>query len=158
MQFSPVIVSASALPPACSQYKNFYPKTVLMGIGLPAPTEELPFDVPPGYGVIVAENPHVIDREILTEVGISWYLPDGLTQQCLYEAPWSCDYTNTISQAVFAPGQYFLIVYADEGRFGDYTANIGFLETGTPLTPEQEAIVEYIKSGAGYRLPCVEPE
>ena len=157
MQFSPVIISASALPPACQEYKNFYPKTALLGFGLPAPVAELPFDVPMGYGVVVADNPHVEQRETLTEVGISWYLPEGLTQYCLYNAPYLCDYTNTISQAVFAPDTYYLVVYDDTGRFGDYTANIGFLEMGEEQTPEQEAIIELMQSGAGYRLPCIEP-
>lgn len=156
MQFSPVFVTASALPPACKQYKHFYPKTALLGIGLPEAPDNLPFGVPAGYGAVVADNPKHKNREVLTEVGITWFLPQGLTQHCLYNTPWSCDYTNTISQAVMAPGTYYIVIFNDTGRPGDYTANIGVLEGfDPPKTPEQEAIIELVASGGWYRLPCV---
>ncbi len=156
MQFSPVFVTGSALPPACEQYKHFYPKTALLGIGLPQYDGCLPFDVPPGYGAVVADNPKVKDRAVMTEVGIWWYLPDGLTQDCLYTAPWTCDYTNTIAQAVFAPGTYYIVVFNDTNRPGDYTANIGVLEGfDPPKTEAQEAILERVAGGEWYRVPCV---
>ncbi len=159
MQFSPVIVTGSALPPACKQYKHFYPKTALLGIGLSTPPADLPFNVPAGYGAVVADNPKVKDRAVMTEVGIYWYLPKGLTQECLYTSPWSCDYTNTISQAVFAPGTYYIVIFNDTDRPGDYTANIGILEGfDPPKTQEQENILELVSSGDWYRVPCVQAD
>lgn len=156
MQFSPVLVTASALPPACKQYKHFYPKTALLGIGLPAPEGDLPFDVPAGYGVIVADHPFEHQREVFTEAGIYWFLPKGLSQDCLFNAPWTCDYTNTISQPIFNPGTYFVVMFNDTGRPGDYTANIGVLEGfDGPQTPEQKAILELVASGEFYKVNCV---
>lgn len=157
MQYSPVLVTASALPPACMQYKHFYPKTALLGIGLPAVPEGLPFDVPAGYGAIVADHPKEDMRETFFEAGITWFLPKGLSQDCLYNSPWSCDYTNTISQPVFNPGTYYIVMFNDTGRPGDYTANIGVLEGfDGPQTPEQHAIIEYVASGEWYKVDCVE--
>lgn len=159
MQFSPVFISANALPPACLQYKHFYPKTALLGIGLPEPEECLPFDIPAGYGAVVADHPKVKDRPVMTEVGIYWYLPDGLTQHCLYNAPWTCDYTNTISHTVFTPGTYYIVVFNDTGRPGDYTASIGILEGfDPPKTEEQERRLEEVANGSWYRVNCVQPK
>ncbi|MCP4217477.1 MAG: hypothetical protein GY765_22745 [bacterium] len=156
MQYSPVLITANALPPACRQYKNFYPQTALVGPGLETAPDNLPFTVPEGHGAVVCQNPRVKERPVMTEVGIWWFLPKGLSQDCLYNSPWSCDYTNTISQPVFNPGTYNIVIFNSTGRPGDYTASIGILEGfDPPKTAEQEAILERVVSGEWYRLPCV---
>ena len=80
--FGPVLVSASALPPACLETQNNYPVTALIGPGLPPPPVDirLPFQVPCDMGVVIANNPvvkkrrasHFRSRHGRTAVG-SWY-------------------------------------------------------------------------------------
>ena len=156
----PVLVSASALPPACWEYQWVYPVTALVGPqaagpgsppGLPPDdgTLALPFDVPPGLGVIKAENPWICypdQRPIFTldegDLGpISWFLPSGLTQECLMTAQWQCDFSNTIAQPVFYPGTYYIVIWNPKGIPTDYTANIGYGEENYQPNPEAEALV-----------------
>jgi hypothetical protein len=70
VQNGPVLVSASALPPGCFEYRWEYPVTALIGPqapspmgppGLPSPDPslQLPFEVPAGMGVVFADNPWV---------------------------------------------------------------------------------------------------
>jgi hypothetical protein len=157
-RFRPVIIAASALPPACNQTKNNYPVTALIGPGLPPPTEPLPFSVPPGMGVLVAPNPQVngnAEREIFhDEAGlhISWFLPLGLSEECLFNG--GCDFSNTISRAVFIPGPYMLAIWDPDGNPQDYTANIGFREDNTlPNLPVQD----FVRDNAHLHTPCTEP-
>ncbi len=142
----PVLVSASALAPACANYQNIYPVTALVGPqspspfgppGLPPadPSLDLPFDVPAGNGVVFADNPRVRPRPIFVlppgeaDLGnMSWFLPQGLTQHCLEEAQWECDFSNTIAQPVFYPGTYYIVMWNPTGVQTDYTANIGYSE------------------------------
>jgi len=151
VQYGPVIISASALPPACLEYQWEYPVTALIGFGLPAPDPaiELPFDVPPGMGIVVADNPWVLypnKREIFNlEEGhlgdISWFLPEGLSQDCLLNAPYLCDFTNTIAQPVFAPGTYYIAIWNPTGIPTDYTANVGTSEENFVEDEEVEELV-----------------
>lgn len=143
------LISASALPPACRSFRNAYPVTALMGPGLPpAPADvKLPFDVPPGLGVVFADNPTVrpaSDRPVFNfpEGDYAWFLPQGLTENCLLNAPQTCDFSNTISTPVFVPGDYYLVIWDPKGKKMDYTANVGFRErllSGPADTPEKIA-------------------
>jgi hypothetical protein len=148
----PVLVTASALPPACQETVNNYPVTVLMGPGLPSPSVDLPFDVPPGMGVIVANNPKVglgekrpifdMDfTEPLLNLGIGWFLPQGITQDCLLNHPYLCDFSNSIALPVFVPGIYNIIVYDPAGKAQDYTANIGSSEENRIPNSEVEDLI-----------------
>jgi hypothetical protein len=165
------LVSASALPPACAAYGSAYPVTALVGYGLPAPDPglELPFDLLPGQGVVFADNPPIAPgtaRPVFNfpEADYAWFLPDGLTEQCLLYAPWTCDFSNTISTPVFVPGDYFLVMWNPTGQPMDYTANIGFREDlfqGPADTPEKiaararaETITPMIERFKMNRMPC----
>jgi hypothetical protein len=169
----PVIVAASALPPACHYYRNAYPVTALMGPrapspfgppGLPAPQPgmDLPFEVPAGMGVIKAENPaagHKEKREIFhveeEDLGaIAWFLPEGLSQECLTENQSACDFSNTIAQPVFYPGDYYLVIWDPAGDAMDYTANIGFSEENYSADPD---VLDQIRDNALLHHPCKEP-
>jgi hypothetical protein len=174
VQFAPVIVATSALPPGCFEYQNVYPVTALMGPqapspfgppGLPPATPEmnLPFAVPAGYGVVKAENPKVSypdKREIFhleesTDLGeISWFLPEGLSQDCLLNNQAACDFSNTISRAIFYPGDYYLAIWNPNGVPTDYTANIGFIEDGVEGTPE---VNDMIRDNGLLHRSCHEP-
>lgn len=143
------LVNASALPPACLSYLNAYPVTALLGPGLPPPPldVDLPFDVPPGLGVVFADNPKIKpakNRPVFNfpEGDYAWFLPLGLTEHCLLNAPFTCDFSNTISTPIFVPGDYYLVIWNPEGGKMDYTANIGFRErllSGPADTPEKVA-------------------
>ena len=129
------LVSASALPPACRAYASAYAVIALLGPGLPPPPKDvtLPFLVPPGQGVVFAPNPPVIprrDRPVFNfpEADYAWFLPLGLTEECLLRAPWLCDFSNTINTPVYVPGTYLLVIWNPTGRRLDYTANFGFRE------------------------------
>ena len=172
----PFIVSASALPPACLETQNNYPVTALVGPasdpdmpwlpGLPIPSndQQLPFQVPTGMGVIVADNPVVKDkaREIFDldmaepdlKLGIGWFLPDGLTQKCLLENPAECNFSNTINQPIFIPGTYWIVIWDPSRKEQDYTANIGFSERNTVPNEEVEDI---IRDNGHLHTPCHDP-
>ena len=152
LDFGPVLVTASALPPACHETINNYPVTALMGPGLPPPSVDLPFDVPPGMGVIVANNPKVdigSERSIFDidiaepqlNLGIAWFLPQGITQDCLLNNPFQCDFSNSIALPVFVPGIYSIIMYDPDGKAQDYTANIGSSEENQIPNPEVEDLI-----------------
>jgi hypothetical protein len=168
----PLIISASALPPACQQTRKNYPVTALLGplyAGIPAPTPDLdiPFEVPPGYGIIIAANPEVGKKEQRPifdidsadpelALGLSYFLPLGLTQECLLYAPFTCDYSNTISQPIFVPGSYYIVMWDPDGKQQDYTANIGFLEEVSEVIDQSE-MQEIVKDNALLHRPCKDP-
>jgi hypothetical protein len=160
LAFGPVIVAASTLPTACNQTKQNYPATALVGPGLPPAPPGLPFDAPPGFGVLVALNPTIPSNEERPifhaegDLNISWFLPDGLTEQCLLHAPWTCDFSNTISTPVFVPGPYYIVTWDPQGKHQNYTFNIGFEEGSTMPDPETEDI---IRDNEWMHTPCTEP-
>jgi hypothetical protein len=151
------LVAASALPPACNQTKAHFPVTALLGYGLPPPDREYPFAIPPGMGILFAPNPRPAggaERAIFSDpnLGLSWFLPLGLTQDCLFNG--GCDYSNTIAAYVAVPGTYYLVMWDPDGVPQDYTANIGFLEGGPPPDP---AVLEQVMNGAWLHGPCTPP-
>lgn len=162
--FGPVVVAASALPPACNQTKEQFPVTALVGpigptLRPPADPAALPFPVPPGMGVAFAPNPRPeggIDRAVFSDpsLGLAWFLPLGLTQECLFGDPRTCDYRNTISVPVFVPGTYHLVMWDPDGQPQDYTANIGFLEGGIPADP---AVIAAVRDNGWLHGPCTPP-
>jgi hypothetical protein len=170
----PVLIAASALPPACFEYQHVYPVTALIGPqapspfgppGLPPPNPnvQLPFSVPAGMGVVKANNPHVHfpkKRAIFhLEEGdlgdISWFLPKGLTQECLLENQALCDFSNTIAQPVFYPGDYYIVIWNPTGIPTDYTANIGFSEENT--AEADPAVADLIRDNGLLHRSCHAP-
>ena len=162
----PKIVSAQALAPACFEYQNVYPTLALIGPqrpgpfgppGLPAPTSDmhLPFTVPAGMGVIAKTNPPIYYPEkrpifSVEEEGLSlsFFLPKGLTDECLRTNPTACDFTNTIAQPVFYPGTYYIVMWNPAMIPTDYIASVGFSEAHYDPDPE---ILEKLKEGVLHR-------
>jgi hypothetical protein len=73
---------------------------------------------------------------------IRWFLPLGLSQHCLLEAQWECDFSHSIAQPVFYPGTYWIAMWNPTGIPTDYTANIGYSEANyEPPDPEIIALV-----------------
>jgi len=181
----PVIIAASALPPACRQTRNNYPVTALIGTGFivppppagtdPDPTIPLPpevqdfLDANPAFDIIVAPNPYVhpseprpiFDTDVAdpgSPLGLSWLLPVGL--ECLADFTVPCDFSNTISAAAVAPGDYYLAMWDPAGKKQDYTANIGFGEDLTSCyldNDNREVILELVQDGALLHRPCTDP-
>lgn len=167
----PKIVSAQALAPACFEYQNVYPSVALIGPrapspfgppGLPAPTPDmdLPFLVPDGMGVIAKDQPHVSwpDRRPIFSVeeeglSMSFFLPVGLTDECLRTNPTACDFSNTISTAVFYPGTYYLVMWNPANIPTDYIASVGYSEAHYEADPE---VLEQLQDGVLHRS-CHEP-
>ncbi len=157
VMFGPVLVSASALPPApdCRRPKRNFPVTALMGPDASLPRnlpEGLPFNVPKGMGLIVANNPPIGEKqrrpifeidliEPELQLGLKWYLPMGLTQECLTNNPSECDFSNTIAQPIFTPGFYTIIMWDPRGKKQDYTATIGTSEENRIVNLEIEDLV-----------------
>jgi hypothetical protein len=183
----PVIVSASALPPACRQTRNNYPVTALIGPGFVTfpppfgtaddPTIPLPGDVQefldgnPGYQILVANNPRIprwqprpiFDTDAAdpeSGLGLSWFLPEGLSLECLFDPAVQCDFSNTITTGVVIPGDYYIVMWDPRGRKQDYTANIGFLEAVTECyldNGNRDVILGLSANNGLLHRPCREP-
>jgi hypothetical protein len=157
---------AMPLSPACNQTKNNYVNIALVGPGLPSPTGPLPFELPAGYGILVKENPVAAEdeqRDIFYEAtsNISWFLPQGMTQQCITaQLPppippmATCDLTNIFAQPIFAPVPYFIVVWDADGVPQDYTLSVGVVDSGYYYeTPDQPLTV----NNAHLHTPCTAP-
>jgi len=106
----PTGVYLEVIVPACRGYESLAPWFALVGQGLPAPTEELPFELPPGWGALV--TPHLLGEEPRPK----FWEPFG--GKFYYEGP-------QFKQVIEQPGTYY-IVYWDPAQIGgDYVAVIG---------------------------------
>jgi hypothetical protein len=183
----PVIVSASALPPACRQTRNNYPVTALIGVGFVTfpppfgtandPTIPLPgavqdfLDDNPGFQILVADNPRiprwqprpVFDTDVAdpeSGLGLSWFLPKGLSLECLFDPEIQCDFSYTISAGVVIPGDYYIVMWDPRGRKQDYTANIGFGEDATECyidNGNRDVIIGLSANNGLLHRRCTEP-
>ena len=61
---------------------------------------------------------------------VSWFLPHGVTQECLHCTPWACPMDDSLFQPVFVPGYYQVWIWNDSGRGGDYNLSMGIGEEG----------------------------
>lgn len=62
---------------------------------------------------------------------VSYFLPLGLTQECLHCTPWLCPTDGSLVTPIFLPGIYRLYVFNTwSGRGGDYNLSIGTGEEG----------------------------
>lgn len=169
-----VRIDAFALPYACEETIDHFPVTALLGPGVPSSNPaniELPQEVAdklaslqnmdPTVGIIVADNPPVANRAVNVfespEEGVeaSWFLPDGLTQFCLTQAPFLCDFSNTISYLLtentgYPAGEYtfFLAMWDPAALTRDYTANIGTDERFTEGSSKQKKSLKIINDRA----------
>lgn len=108
----PARVYLEVLVPVCAAYQNLAPWFALVGPGLPdrSPALDVPFEVPPGKGVVVmADFTAVGDRE-------SFYEPFG--DKSYYQGP-------NFDEILATPGNYTVYYWAPNGETGDYVAVIG---------------------------------
>ena len=105
-----VRVYIQALVPVCAEYADFAPWFALVGPELPPPEEDIPFDLPSGYGAFVINN---------TEPGenrTSFYEPFG--GKSYYEGP-------VFDQNISKKGTYYIYFWDPYEIGGDYVAVLG---------------------------------
>ena len=106
------------VPVVDDYYEEFVPWFALVGPGLPEPNVTLPFDIPPGYGVIVKEN-----VEPGTERD-TFYEPFG--GKSYYVGP-------IFEEMISEPGTYYIYCWDPYERGGDYVLVFGKGEFFGPI-------------------------
>jgi hypothetical protein len=99
-------------------YKDFVPWFALVGPNLPEPSQDLPFDIPDGYGVIVNEN-----------------VPQGSERDTFYE-PFggkSYYYGPILDIDISEKGTYYIYCWDPYKMGGDYVLVIGKGEFFGPI-------------------------
>jgi hypothetical protein len=98
------------VPVVNSYYDEFVPWYALVGPNLPKPSQELPFDIPEGYGAIIKENLEPgVERE-------TFYEPFG--GKSYYKGP-------IYEQEMSEPGDYYVYSWDPYQNGGDYVMVIG---------------------------------
>jgi len=99
-------------------YENFVPWFAVVGPGLPNPGQELPFEIPPGYGAIIKEN-----------------VEPGETRETFYEFFGNKSYYKgpVFYEKLNVKGTYFVYCWDPHKSGGDYTLVLGNLEIWGPL-------------------------
>ena len=106
------------VPVVDDYYINFVPWFAVVGPGLPDPTQELPFELPNGYGAIVRENVKPGDpRETFYEF---------FGNKSYYKGP-------IFDEKLNVSGTYFVYCWDPYKSGGDYTIVLGSLEIWGPL-------------------------
>ncbi|HVQ00348.1 MAG TPA: hypothetical protein VMT57_02420 [Candidatus Thermoplasmatota archaeon] len=116
----PTLVHLEVLVPVVNgyYYVNFTPWFALVGPGLPAPNQTLPFNLSQGDGVIVVQDlPPGHQRKTFFEpFGIQWY----------YQGP-------IFNQTMDTSGTYYVYYWDHYQTGGDYVAVLGYLEQFPPI-------------------------
>jgi len=114
---APSRIYLELLVPVCNGYQEFVPWFGLVGPQLPEPQEPLPFDLPPGYGVIVMQN------VLPGEPRETFYEPFG--GKSYYEGP-------VFDEIIDIPGTYYVYFWDPYQSGGDYVAVLGWQEIWRP--------------------------
>jgi hypothetical protein len=115
----PLEVYLEVIVPVCDGfYANFTPWFALVGPGLPAPNQTLPFELPEGCGVIVKQDaPPGSPRE-------QFYEPFG--GKSYYQGP-------LFDETINITGTYYVYYWDHYQTGGDYVAVLGNKEQFPPL-------------------------
>ena len=136
----PLRVYLEVIIPECDgYYANITPWFALVGPGLPDPSQELPFEIPPGYGAIVKEDvpPGTARERFYEPFGGKWYL----------QGP---RFDETINQS----GTYYVYYWDPYQQGGDYVAVLGYKEQFPPLDILRALInTPLIRHGRELHLP-----
>jgi len=111
--FKPVHIHARALVPCTAHLKQFLPSLAVVGPGLPAPGEKVPFTVPEGYGAVAVNNTPCGKKRP------TFYEP--FSGETYYDAP-------AFDQKVSAPGTWYIYYWDPYKMGGDYVAILSFKE------------------------------
>lgn len=116
------------------EFADYYPAYALVGPGLPAPDQALPFTLAPGLGAVVVRSQPQEKRETFFEPFTWTRLYYGVT------------FTDT---GVREPGIYYMVVWSDGGDHGDYLVSYGTAETWSVRDLiDAYKIVAKVKGGA----------
>jgi hypothetical protein len=133
------LLRLSIMPPACEQYKHFYPVVGLIGPGLPPIAEALPFEIPEdcvGCGMV---------RTFPTEVppGERPIFPQTTAEgNFLYAWFYAVNtLTDTINVRNLMPGTYYLVVWDPQGQAGDYSLVYGRYKNWSPENTRQQNLL-----------------
>ena len=106
----PINVYLEVLVPVCPGYEEFRPWFALVGPGLAEPESQLPFDIPPGYGIEVIQNvPGNAPRETFYEI---------FGGKSYYRGP-------VFDENLTTPGTYQVYIWDPQQKSGDYVAVLG---------------------------------
>jgi hypothetical protein len=109
----PVHLHARAFVPLVPGLEQFLPSLAVVGPGLPAPGEKIPFPLPAGYGAVVIPN-----------------TPPGKKRPVFYEPFSGTEYYDApaFDQKVSVTGTWYVYYWDPYGIGGDYVAILGFRE------------------------------
>ncbi len=109
----PVHLHARAFVPLVPSLEQFLPSLAVVGPGLQAPVEKVPFHLPAGYGAVVVTN-----------------TPAGKKRPVFYEPFSGTEYYDApaFDQKVTTPGTWYVYYWDPYGMGGDYVAILGFRE------------------------------
>lgn len=165
--FGSAFVIAAPIPPACNQTKNNYPAIALVAPFGTAPVQDpawfdLPFEVPPGHGVLPVYNTRAHGNEqrpifvlppedTVVPLNLSWFLPNG----CVTEPYFNCAQSDTLGAPIFVPGTTaYLVVWSPAGNPMDYTLNLG---VGENNFQSYENIEDMVRDNNHLHTPCTDP-
>lgn len=165
--FPTAMAIASPVPAACAQTKNNYPAIALVAPFGTAPVQDpayfdLPFEVPPGHGVLPVYNTpvHGKDERVIfylppedtdEPLNLSWFLPNG----CTVEPYFDCSQADALGAPIFAPyTTAYFVVWDPDGVPQDYTLNVGVDESNFASFPEIE---DFVRDNNHLHRPCKEP-
>jgi hypothetical protein len=152
------LLMCAAMVPACRVYRSTYPSTALLGPGLPTPdaSENLPFDVPKGYGALIAHQTRVPLGEKrpvfslsadMPGTNISWFFPANLQTDFIFVSN------------ITVPGDYYIVIWNSTKLPCDYTASIGLSEEFSAEDKIRvEVIIPLYSDQKMLRFPCSEME
>jgi hypothetical protein len=110
----PVRVYAQALVIACPALEGLLPWFAVVGPGLPVPDEDLPFELPEGYGAVVVQNKKP------GEPRDTFFEP--FSAKTYFDGP-------EFNQEVTEPGTWYIYYWDPHQLGGDYIAVIGTKES-----------------------------
>ena len=110
---APVRVHARAFVPLVKGVGKFLPSLAVVGPGLPAAADKLPFTIPQGYGAVVVTN-----------------TPPGVKRPTFFEPFSGTEYYDApaFDQTVSGAGTWYVYFWDPYGMGGDYVAILGFRE------------------------------
>lgn len=109
-------LTAEMIVPVCPTYAEFRPSFAIVGPGLPAPQQAIPFTIHPGYGATVVSN------GTTGEPRNTFFEPFG--GKFYYDGP-------TFDEVLTQPGTWYVVAWDPAGTGGDYSAVIGYEENFT---------------------------
>jgi hypothetical protein len=111
---APVMVYAQAIVIACPSLEGLLPRFAVVGPGLPVPDEDLPFELPDGYGAVVVQNKKP------GEPRDTFFEP--FSAKTYFDGP-------EFNQEVTIPGLWYIYYWDPYKIGGDYVAVLGSKES-----------------------------